>query len=216
MQGELIMAHNLPYLTSQKRLTTCLQKIKEASTPDKFNEKFLNEKFDMKGGNARTLPPFFKRIGFLSSDGTPTDWYKEFRNPSLSGQVAFKALKHAYSDIFEVNESAHKKGDSDLKGIVAQVTGLDHDNAVITYIVATFKTLKSFATFEEPAAVTVIEPEKDEKPDEAGNGSGLPPIRGNQVGLNIGYNINLNLPATSDIAVFDAIFKSLKDNLLKE
>lgn len=211
------MAHNLPYLTSQKRTKTCLEKIKEASTPEKFNEKFLNEKFDMKGGTARSLPPFLKRIGFISSDGSPTDWYKEFRNPTLSGAVGYKALKHAYSDIFEINENAHKKGDADLKGIVAQVTGLDHDNPIITYIVATFKTLKGFATFDEPATVTIIEPEERSSSEETGNENNFPPqTNGGQVGLNIGYNINLNLPATSDIAVFDAIFKSLKEHLLKE
>ena len=41
--------------------------------------------------------------------------------------------------------------------------------------------------------------------------------RGNEgIGLNLAYTINLNLPATSDIAVFNAIFKSLKENLLKD
>ena len=33
-------------------------------------------------------------------------------------------------------------------------------------------------------------------------------------GLRLGYTINLNLPATSDVAVFDAIFRSLKEHLL--
>lgn len=33
--------------------------------------------------------------------------------------------------------------------------------------------------------------------------------------MNLGYTINLNLPATSDIAVFNAIFKSLRENLLR-
>ena len=33
------------------------------------------------------------------------------------------------------------------------------------------------------------------------------------IGLN--YTINLNLPATNDVEVFNAIFKSLKENLLK-
>ena len=32
--------------------------------------------------------------------------------------------------------------------------------------------------------------------------------------MNLSYTINLNLPATSDIAVFNAIFKSLKENVL--
>ena len=211
------MSHNLPYLTSQKRLKSCFEKIKEASTPEKFNEKFINEKFGLKGGAARTLPPYLKRIGFIGNDGTPTEWYKEFRNPSLSGQVAFKALKYAYSDIFEVNENAHKKGDSELKGIVAQVTGLDHDNTVITYIVATFKTLRSFATFEEPTPVTVYDNGDSDEGPSNDERSTQPVANGQQhVGLNIGYNINLNLPATSDIAVFDAIFKSLKEHLLKE
>jgi hypothetical protein len=211
------MSHNLPYLTSQKRVKGCLDKIIEASTPEKFNISFINDKLDMKGGTAASLPPLLKRIGFVATDGSPTEWYKEFRNPTLSGQVAFKALKHAYSDIFEVNENAHKKGDGELKGIVAQVTGLDHDNPIINHIVGTFKTIKSYASFEEPSSVSVIEYE-EERPDEKihNGGSNNPPSHENKVGLNIGYNINLNLPATSEIAVFDAIFKSLKEHLLKE
>jgi hypothetical protein len=34
------------------------------------------------------------------------------------------------------------------------------------------------------------------------------------VGVNLSYTINLNLPATSDQAVFNAIFKSLREHLL--
>lgn len=209
------MAINLPYLTSQAGLKKLLDKIKEASTPEKFNEKYLNEKLDMKGGAAKALPPFLKRINFISSDGSPTDWYREFRNPALSGQVAFKALKHAYKDIFEINENAHRKSDAELKGIVAQVTGLDHDNPVSTYIVATFKSLKGIASFDEPQEISIIRPERPETSAEASADNGNYQSKPSQVGLNIGYNINLNLPATSDIAVFDAIFKSLKEHLLK-
>lgn len=209
------MAISLPYLTSQSGLKKVLEKIQEASTPDKFNEKYLNEKLDMHGGTARALSPYLKRIGFTSSDGTPTDWYREFRNPMLSGSVAFKALKHAYKEIFEINVNAHKKGDAELKGIVAQITGLDHDNPVLTYIVSTFKTLRSFASYEELPSVEVVKQEKvgtdNDEQEEHNHGDAKP----RHVGLNIGYNINLNLPATSDIAVFDAIFKSLKEHLLK-
>jgi hypothetical protein len=34
-------------------------------------------------------------------------------------------------------------------------------------------------------------------------------------GVNLGYTINLHLPATSDIAVFNAIFKSLREHILR-
>ena len=33
-------------------------------------------------------------------------------------------------------------------------------------------------------------------------------------GLNLSYTINLNLPSTTDINVYNAIFKSLKEHLL--
>lgn len=45
----------------------------------------------------------------------------------------------------------------------------------------------------------------------------VPPVEdGRKLGLNLAYTINFNLPATAAIAVFNAIFKSLKENLLKD
>ena len=34
--------------------------------------------------------------------------------------------------------------------------------------------------------------------------------------LGLSYTINLNLPATTEIEVFNAIFKSLRENLLRD
>ena len=48
---------------------------------------------------------------------------------------------------------------------------------------------------------------KEEKPVSSRDGSDVREIR-------LGYTINLNLPQTSDISVFNAIVKSLKENLL--
>lgn len=39
--------------------------------------------------------------------------------------------------------------------------------------------------------------------------------RGLPGGVTLGYTINLHLPPTSDIAVFNAIFKSLREHLLQ-
>jgi len=41
-------------------------------------------------------------------------------------------------------------------------------------------------------------------------------VKKDGAGLHLSYTINLNLPATSDVAVFNAIFKSLKEHLLKD
>ena len=36
------------------------------------------------------------------------------------------------------------------------------------------------------------------------------------LGVNIGYAINLNLPETTNVAVYDAIFRSLKEHLFRK
>jgi hypothetical protein len=79
------------------------------------------------------------------------------------------------------------------------------------------KTLKTLANFEAtPSTTTDSEKGKSTPPKEAGKL--LPPenLEGKRPGLNLSYTINLNLPATSDQAVFNAIFKSLKEYLLND
>jgi hypothetical protein len=77
--------------------------------------------------------------------------------------------------------------------------------------------LKALADFRKP----------DPKLDQDGSGGkpqgkkGVSKIDGEgdpteEVKLNLAYTINLVLPKTDDVAVFNAIFKSLRENLLKK
>jgi hypothetical protein len=43
---------------------------------------------------------------------------------------------------FAMNENVHKLSDSDLKGLILQATGLDHDSRVASAILSSFKQLK--------------------------------------------------------------------------
>jgi hypothetical protein len=197
----------IPYVTAYGALTKALEKIKEASTPDRFTQDFLATKLGLKGGSPKPVIPFLKRTGFLGSDGTPTSLYKRFRNPAQSGQAAAEALRHGYTPLYEVNEYAHDLSDADLKGLVVQVSGLKGDSSTTKAIIGSFKALKSFADFD--AAVV-------ETQEEAGATDILAPPVDEQLGsIKLGYTINLNLPATSDVAVFNAIFKSLREHLLR-
>jgi hypothetical protein len=56
-----------------------------------------------------------------------------------------------------------------------------------------------------PVTTPAAQPETPPKPE-----------RLRAIGMNLGYTINLNLPATTDVAVFNAIFKSLKEHLLRD
>jgi hypothetical protein len=202
------MSTKLPYLSSPGTLGTVLTRLKAAATPPKVTNDFVATKLQVKGGAGRAIPPFLKKIGFVAGDGAPTPIYQRFRNDSTSGAAAAEALKMGYKGLYEVNEYAHDLGDKDLKGLVLQVTGLDDKNRVVELILSTFKKLKGFADFE--AAPEGPKDPAEERPTDAK----VPP-RVLQPGFNIGYTINLNLPPSTNIEVFNAIFKSLKENLLR-
>ncbi|WP_285724993.1 DUF5343 domain-containing protein [Psychromicrobium xiongbiense] len=204
----------VPYLQAYGNLKKALDKITQAAVPPRFTQDFLATTLDMPGGGARPVIPYLKRAGFLTSDGTPTELYKRFRNSSLRGAAAAQGLRNAYSDLYVANEYVHDASDKDLKGLIVQVTGLEEGSKLIPAMVGSFKTLKAFADFSAEPNADLDQESGDEGEDLSGKG-GNGNI-GNEQGNNIrlGYTIHLNLPATTDIAVFNAIFKSLKEHLL--
>lgn len=205
------MAGKLPYLTSPGTLTTALDRIKKAATPPTVNGDFVQTKLQIKGGSGRTIPPFLKKIGFVASDGTPTRVYELFRNSnaSVSGAAAAEAMRTGYKSLYEANEYAHELSDSDLKGLIVQVTGLEEKSNVVDLSFRTFKKLRDYANFEQP-----LEKEVSVDDIEPGLISDVLPGPAGSRQLNLGYTINLNLPASTNIEVFNAIFKSLRENLL--
>lgn len=211
------MPTGLPYLTSPGSITKGLDKIKNAATPDKVTTDFITTKLGMKGGSGRALLPFLKKIGFVNSDGTPSDLYIRFRNPSDSEVAVAEAIKIGYKALYDSNEYTHELGDDDLKGLIVQVTGQEPDSNVVSLSHRTFKKLKEKARFDyehlTPASLAASD---EQNFTEATETAGVyRRHRSNTTsGLSLSYTINLNLPPTSDISVFNAIFKSLKDNLL--
>ena len=106
----------------------------------------------------------------------------------------------------------HELNDEELTGLVVEVTGAAHDASTVKLTVSCIKHLKDHARFDviENASEPVGSIPEKRQPHENTTSRHIP----SGLGLNLGYTINLNLPATSDPAVFDAIFKSLKQHLL--
>lgn len=205
-------ATSVPFLNAYGNITKVLEKIKSASTPSRFTQDFLGTKLGLPSGSAKPLIPFLKRTGFLNSDGTPSELYKQFRNDAMRGAAAARALKSGYAGLYEINEYAHELKDNELKGVIVQTTGFDSDSSSVKAILGSFKALKAFAKFDgdwSDGTPPVEEREEITDVPSKPKGTGEP-----TVGLRLGYTINLNLPATSDIAVFNAIFKSLREHLL--
>jgi hypothetical protein len=209
-------AVSLPYLASPGSVKTAFEKIRAAATPERVTQDFMNTKLQIKGGTGSALIPFMKKIGFVASDGTPTELYKRFRNPSIGGTAVADAIKVGYAPLQQVNEYFYELPDKDLSNLILQVTGLDHDNQVAKLVFSTLKILKSFADFkhvdpDDPSETKEMIPHKPQGGSEFANAPA-----GGKLGLNLSYTINLNLPATSDQAVFNAIFKSLREHLLSD
>jgi Family of unknown function (DUF5343) len=205
----------LPYVQSYGNITKVLNKIKAASTPPRFTVDYLATTLDMSGGGARPLIPFLKRTGFLGSDGIPTELYKTFRNPAQSGAAVAQALRTGYRKLYEANEYVHEAKDSDLRGLIVQVTGQANDSTIVKSVFGSFKALKAMADFsgqaEQPAeSMTDDGKEETEPVTPAVIGTGT------SRGVNLSYTINLHLPPTSDVAVFNAIFKSLREHILRD
>lgn len=211
------MAKNYPaFVNATGTITKILEKIKLAATPERFTQDYLATELGFSGGGARAFLPLAKKLGLLGSDGAPTELYRQFRNTNVAVSKAAiaKAIKNAYSDVYARNEYVHSLNRSDLEGLIVEMTGLEKGNQTVRAIVGTFEALKSFADFktntlsvEETEKSPKVEPHRDVKNVES---SGL------DLKLGLSYTINLVLPKTDDVAVFNAIFSSLKENLLKK
>lgn len=205
------MAGKLPYLAQPGVIHKIISKIKEAKTPDRFTYDFLETKLGCKGGNYQQFVGLAKKLGLLKTDGAPTEIYKKIRNEQTTGAAMAQAIKIGYAELFERNEFANELDAEKLKGLVIEITGLEKNNKVVSLIGNTFNNLKKYANFEEKLS---SEPVSEQEFVEIKTESATSDYH--EFGMNLSYTINLVLPKTDDPAVFNAIFKALKENLLRK
>ena len=212
------MAENLPYSTSVGTLEKMLEKIKTASVPERFTQDFVGTKLLMKGGTAYSCIPFLKKMGFVSTDGSPTETYREYRNSSKSKHAMAKAFRRLYQRLYEMNEYVHDASEKDVLGLIIECTGVEKDNATAKYTLSTLMMLRKLADFEseEDVEIEVTSMPFNNLSQAQNTVHEISTIQNSasSKGINLSYTINLNLPATKDIEVFNAIFKSLKEHLI--
>ncbi len=210
------MAVTLPYLASPGSIKTCLEKIKAAATPDRVTTDFVTTKLQIKGGTGSALIPYLKKIGFVASDGSPTEVYKQFRNHATAGAAAAVAVKTGYKALGQVNEYFYDLNDKDLLALIVQVTGVEEGNQVAKLTLSTLKTLKTFANFDAKSGEAAKDLKDADESKDSGQQHDSSKGGSRGQGLSLSYTINLNLPATTDQAVFNAIFRSLKEHLISD
>ncbi len=203
-----------PYVNAYGQLKELFKKIQEASVPTKFSQDFMSTVLGLKSSSYRPMIPFLKRLGFLDQANVPTKEYSQFRDTEKSRFVMAEQVRKSYPDIYKAHGYAHKLNKEEVISKLSTVLGTSKDDKVLPIVASTFLELVKLSDFEGEAPA--------ELGTDEGTGSPILPEEGKRIAqptglprLGISYTINLNLPATTDSKVFEAIFKALKENLLK-
>jgi hypothetical protein len=202
------------YLTSFKNLPAIFQAIQAAQAPPRFTQKFL-EGLGFPNTNDRIIINVLKALQFLDDTGVPTKRYHEYLDQTRSAQVLAQAIQDAYDDLFRVNKTANKMSTTEVKNKMKTLSEGQFTDRVLTQMSGTFTSLVKLADFDSARdeAPSPEQPIPEEEPDVSERTSGARPPSVPRIG-GLVYSINLQLPESRDQAVYDALFKSLKQHLL--
>jgi hypothetical protein len=199
------------YVGTYGQIGKFLDAIREGQAPDKFTRQYLKD-LGFTSSNHHALIPLLKGLGFLTSDGTPTQRYRDYLDRSRSRRVLGEALREAYSDIFTIRANPKREDKEVVEGKFRSASNLSSNTAdlcartffaLLDQADISSDTGRSNAPEASEPAPAPIQPEPS-------------PVRGQGGALIAGlhYNIQIHLPPSKDIEVYNAIFKSLKEHLL--
>ena len=214
------MGLSTTYLVTTKNLEAFLNAVTTAQAPERFTTKFLQQ-LEFSSSNDRLFIGVIKALGLIDEDGVPKQRYFEFLDQTQSRRIMAQGIKEAYEDLFRINIQANTLSAEEVKNKLKTLTRGEKSDNVLNLMANTFRALCDWAEWdkpekpaEKPTPVNVVPtkevgPEKKESGQE-GHTDGIVKLK--TMGLH--YNIQIHLPETRDSAVYDAIFKSLKDHLL--
>jgi hypothetical protein len=127
-----------------------------------------------------------------------------------------EAIRDAYGDVFHIREVPTSADRGAVEGLFKSKHN-STDKVAQLQAMTFFALLKGADLKAKPPAPAVLDTPKkreaDQTPKEGANGTPSPSeLR--QLTTELHYTIQVHLPATKDIEVFNSIFRSLRENLL--
>lgn len=193
-----------PYMVANNKIAPILEQIRNAAKPEKITQNLLKT-WGFASSNDRAIISVLKRLEFLTEDGVPNLNYDTLRDKTKWKKVLGAQIKILYKDLFTINENINNESDEVVKGAISRVTGKESKTVERYY--STFKTLCDLADFS-------VKPVQEKEIKEETKSAVQIDIPNNNTKAEFHYDIQIHLPATTDISVYNAIFKSLKDNLM--
>lgn len=203
------------YVQTYGQLPEVLKRLSEGQAPDKFTRQHLKD-LGFTSSNFHAVIPLLKTLGFLTADGTPTQRYHDYRDHSQSRAVLGQALREAYGDLFTIKSNPTSADRPLIEGKFKSAHNTGERSAQL--MASTFFSLLALADVHAPAANFLKTEAKSEAPAAPPSAplaaSASDSTRGLSHRPTLHYNIQIHLPATKDVEVFNAIFKSLREHLL--
>jgi hypothetical protein len=213
------MALQPVYLVSAKNLGKFLEALRHAQAPERVTLRFI-EDLGFTSTNDRLFVPLLKALRFVDDAGKPSSRYHAFLDDSEWKRVLADGIRDAYPDLFRVNREAHKLSRDQLSGKIKSLGEGKISPAVLANTTKTFLELVKIADFSAtpstsplPAKPAIDGGKEDLPQPEVSLSEPEPTALG--VAPSLVYRIEIVLPAVRDQAIYDAIFKSAKEHLLK-
>ncbi len=206
------MPDSYPYIISNNKIEPILSRIRSAAKPERFSRETLTT-WGFTASNDRAMVAVLKGLGFLTESGVPTEHYDRLRDPNDWRYVLAERTRSAYSDLFAIDSNMNAAPEAEVKGAMLRITGKDEESVARYY--ATFKTLAALGKFDpKPTRVSVL-PEAVVESVNTVKPKAEAPVEEtvHRRRSEYHYNIQIHLPVTTDITVYNAIFKSLKEHL---
>lgn len=202
------MALTGSWVQSAARVPAVFNKIRDGQAPSAVTIQLLKD-WSFTSSSDRAFIPLLKNLGFLSSTGQPTQRYHDYRDHSQSKRVMADALRDAYGDLFLIKAKPTKSDQAAITGKFKSFHNTSDD--VAQRMSKTFFALLDLADLDAAGG----SPEPDLEPDvvqDVDHPAKAVKRASGVAGLH--YNIQIHLPATKDVEVYNAIFKSLKEHLV--
>lgn len=211
------MALTNAYLQTTKNLQSIINSVVSARAPERFTNKFL-EDLGFKSSNDRLYISLFKALGLLDENGAPTSRYHQFLDQAETGKVLAAGIQDAYEDLFSLKKDAQKLSVDEVKGKLKTLTQGQKSDNIINLMANTFKALCDIADWSNPVSSSTSKMDNSVESPQISKTNSSQSLCGEKVltegKMNLHYNIQIHLPETTNMAVYDAIFQSLKRHLM--
>jgi hypothetical protein len=198
------------YVQVYGQLSDVFRRISDGQAPSKFTTQYLKD-LGFQSSNFRAIIPLLKVPGFLSNDGTPTVRYHSYRDHSQSRKIMAQAVREAYSDLFTIKAEPAETDRALIEGKFKSAHNASERTSKL--MASTFFSLLPLADLKSASPTVHVDSKIDTKVEQEPR----PPAKEQQPSTHrpaLHYNIQIHLPATKDVEVFNAIFKSLREHLL--